>query len=252
MPIDWWTVALQSVNFLVLVWLLRRFFFEPARRVIEHRRQREQHALDEARQMREAAEQRQRELEARLRALEREREQMRAKLREENERERERLLAATRAESARLLEETRRRLEEERDATLRALRRQLVELSVSMAERIFEPLRGPALDEAFFRRLVGHLAGLPEEQAAELRRVLRADAVDIELATASLPDPLRRQLFSEELRRALPDGLAPKLVVSPELGAGVELRMPHARIEFSLRRVLAEAREELDRAAVVA
>lgn len=252
MSIDWWTVALQIVNFLVLVWLLRRFLWEPARRVIEDRRRREREALEAARRMQEEAARRQQELEARLAALEREREAMRQKLREESERERARLLEVARAESARMLAEARRRLEEEREEALRDLRRRLVELAVTLAERIFQPLRGPALDEAFFRRLVRHLGELPEAQAAELRRVLQSDAVDVELATASSPDPPRRELFAAELRQALPDGVEPKLVTAPGLGAGVELRMPHARVEFSLRQVLAEAREELDRAAATA
>ena len=29
MNFSWWTFALQAVNFLILVWLLRRFLFKP-------------------------------------------------------------------------------------------------------------------------------------------------------------------------------------------------------------------------------
>ena len=36
MHIDWWTLALQTVNVLVLIWLLARFFFRP---VMDDRRQ---------------------------------------------------------------------------------------------------------------------------------------------------------------------------------------------------------------------
>lgn len=252
MSIDWWTVALQIVNFLVLVWLLKRFLYAPALRVIENRRRREEEALAAARRMQEEAEARQRELEERLVALAREREQMRQKLREENERERERVLAEARAEARRFLEEAERRLRHEREETLRALRAELAGLAVTMADRLLAPLRGPALDEAFFRRLLGHLGGLPEERRAELREALAADAGRVELASASPPDGPRTTIFREELARILPDGTALRLVTAPELGAGVELRMPHLRMEFSLRRALAEAREELARAAATA
>lgn len=252
MSIDWWTVALQIVNFVVLVWLLKRFLYAPALRVIENRRRREEEALAAARRMQEEAEARQRELEERLVALAREREQMRQKLREENERERERVLAEARAEARRFLEEAERRLKQEREETLRTLRAELAGLAVTLAGRLLEPLRGPALDEAFFHRLLGHLAALPEERRAELREALAADAGTPELASASPPDAARSAIFREELARILPDGTAPRLVTAPELGAGVELRMPHLRMEFSLRRALAEAREELAGAAATA
>ena len=38
MQFDWTTFALEMVNFLVLVWLLKRFFYKPLRTAIESRR----------------------------------------------------------------------------------------------------------------------------------------------------------------------------------------------------------------------
>ena len=34
MRFDWWTLALQTVNFAVLVWLLHRFLYRPVLRMI--------------------------------------------------------------------------------------------------------------------------------------------------------------------------------------------------------------------------
>ena len=38
MRIDWWTLALQTVNVLILIWILSRFLFRPIVGVIEERR----------------------------------------------------------------------------------------------------------------------------------------------------------------------------------------------------------------------
>ena len=38
MRFDWWTLALQTVNFAVLVWLLHRFLYKPVLRAIDARR----------------------------------------------------------------------------------------------------------------------------------------------------------------------------------------------------------------------
>ena len=57
MHIDWWTVGLQAVNILVLVWLFGKFLF-PRVMVIMQERQAKAHALlQEAGDLRAAAEQ---------------------------------------------------------------------------------------------------------------------------------------------------------------------------------------------------
>src|SRR5580704_15816140 len=37
MPIDWFTVAAQAINFLILVWLLKRFLYKPILHAIDER-----------------------------------------------------------------------------------------------------------------------------------------------------------------------------------------------------------------------
>jgi F-type H+-transporting ATPase subunit b len=38
MQFDWWTLALQTVNFLILVWLLHRFLYKPVLGIVDARR----------------------------------------------------------------------------------------------------------------------------------------------------------------------------------------------------------------------
>ena len=40
MLIDWFTVGAQALNFLILVWLLKRFLYEPILRAIDAREKR--------------------------------------------------------------------------------------------------------------------------------------------------------------------------------------------------------------------
>src|SRR5271169_6452619 len=39
MNFSWWTFALQAVNFLILIWLLRRFLFKPVSAIVARRQQ---------------------------------------------------------------------------------------------------------------------------------------------------------------------------------------------------------------------
>src|SRR5450755_323750 len=48
MTIDWWTLGIQTVNVVILVWLLGRFFWRPVAAMIEQRRATAQRIVAEA------------------------------------------------------------------------------------------------------------------------------------------------------------------------------------------------------------
>src|SRR5271155_1963100 len=48
MTIDWWTLGIETVNVVILVWLLGRFFWRPVAAMIEQRRAAAQRTLAEA------------------------------------------------------------------------------------------------------------------------------------------------------------------------------------------------------------
>ena len=50
MLIDWFTVAAQAVNFLILVWLLKRFLYKPVLAAIDEREKRITSQLQDAEQ----------------------------------------------------------------------------------------------------------------------------------------------------------------------------------------------------------
>ena len=48
MHIDWWTLAFQTVNVLVLIWILARFFFRPVVDIVAKRQEEANKVLAEA------------------------------------------------------------------------------------------------------------------------------------------------------------------------------------------------------------
>ncbi len=83
MLIDWFTLAAQIVNFLVLVWLLQRFLWAKLVRAIDDRESRVATVLADAGQKDQQAEQRLEELNTRAGDLERERREVLASARRE-------------------------------------------------------------------------------------------------------------------------------------------------------------------------
>src|SRR5512142_2341945 len=56
MHVDWWTLALQTVNVLILVWLLARFFFRPITAIVASRQDEARKILADADAARQRAE----------------------------------------------------------------------------------------------------------------------------------------------------------------------------------------------------
>ena len=55
MRIDWWTLALQTVNVLILIWILARFFFRPVMDIVVKRQQEVNKLLTDAADARQKA-----------------------------------------------------------------------------------------------------------------------------------------------------------------------------------------------------
>ncbi len=73
MNFSWWTFALQAANFLILVWLLRRFLFKPVSAIVARRKEEIARGMAEASAEKQKALNLQRELQAQRAGIEAER-----------------------------------------------------------------------------------------------------------------------------------------------------------------------------------
>ena len=114
MELDWTTFTLEILNFLVLVWILKRLLYKPILKVIAERKAEIQKTLSDAETLRKEAQALREQYENRQAEWNREKETVRNRMVEEVNAEKARLLAGLRAsleqerEKARALEERRR------------------------------------------------------------------------------------------------------------------------------------------------
>lgn len=245
MHIDGWTLLLQAVNFLILVWLLRRFLYRPVLAVIAERQAATERVRSEAEAARQAAEAARQSLEDQRTALPAERDRLIAAARAEAEAERAALLEKARGEADHALEEVRSRLAEERAQALEALQRHAADLGIRLATRLLRDapaavLTVPLLDEAC----------AAVESLSPPQRYALADGTDpvpVRLAIAApLPEGDTARM-RDRLAAALSRPVALELVGDPSLIAGVELHFAHSVVRRSWKQALAEAKEEITR-----
>lgn len=221
MQIDWTTFALEVLNFLVLVWLLKRFFYRPVLAVIEARRAETAKTITDAESVRRAADELKSEYQAHLAKVDTERAAATARLGAEISAERARRLAAVVAEIA---EERKRRdgleAREKREVEL-ALERRAMAIAARFATRLLERLAGPELEAKLADLALSELNVEGSDKLEALHVALQDPGVSVEVVSAYVLDETRRAAFTAALGNLAGRALAPRFAEDTALRAGV-------------------------------
>ncbi len=245
MQIDWWTLALQAVNFTVLVWLLWRFLYKPVREVIEKRKQLAEQAFAEADQQKaeaEAAEQRFEEARAKLAQ---DRQEMLKKLHEDLEKERQKVLEDARGEADGLLETARQSIAKERATAVTEIREQAATLAVELASGVLRQIQPEAAGDAFLEQLAKQFEGLPAEERARLEQDLAVEGAALQVVTAAPLTPGEQGRWTERLAGKITEADKVRFATDPDILGGAELRFPHAVLRLTWADQLRKAKELL-------
>jgi F-type H+-transporting ATPase subunit b len=127
-----WTI----VAFLITLFVLRRYAFGPVQKMIDDRRERIRHSIEEADRAREEARKLLEEHRALIAQAKSEAEEILAEARRVGDAQRERVRAETEEDRQRRLEETRRQIEQATQQALGQIRDEVGRLSVLAAEKI--------------------------------------------------------------------------------------------------------------------
>ncbi len=200
MELNWSTFALEILNFLVLVWILKRFLYRPVLGVIARRRAGIEKSLADARAMRDEAQALRSRYEGRLAEWERERQEAQAALARELEQERTRAKAQLKSELERERDQAR-AAQARREAELRrTLEAQALEQASRFAARLLQAVAGPELEARLAALAVEELARLDTERRAALREQWGEAPEAIVVRSAYPLDPRHRQGLERTLR----------------------------------------------------
>jgi len=181
MHIDLWTLGLQAINVLVLVWLLARFLFRPIAAIVVQRRQATEALLADAEAARTKAQAAADEIAQQRAGLAAEAAHLRAAARQDAEAERATQLAQTHADLAQAQADAAAALARERAQSQLALEARACTLAVDIARRLLARLPPAAITLAFARMLADDLATLPDAE----RQDLAAASDQLEVLTAA-------------------------------------------------------------------
>ncbi len=234
MGLDWFTLIAQVVNFLVLVWLLKRFLFGRIVRAMNEREAKIVNRLEEAAHKEQLAEQEAEAFRARQRELEAQRAEWLAQAREEVEAQRQEMMEAVRKEveaaQARWLEG----LEAERQEMLQGMRERLSQQVFALARHGLKELADADLEERIVDVFVERLRSLDAAEREAIVAAIRENDRQVEVRTAFPLKPEAREKLDRSLIEHLDDELDVRYTVVPDLICGIELWAHSHRLVWSL------------------
>ncbi len=245
MNFSWWTFALQAANFIILVWLLRRFLFKPVAAIVARRKEEIARGMTEASAEKQNALNLQRDLQAQRAGIEAERQKMFEEQRGQLAVECKKMIDEARAEAEKIRSQAITQLGEERLAAAQELFAGTVELAVNLAERLLRELALPAIEHIFLIRVLDYLDRLSALERAALVSQLGANALVV--TTAHPLDAREESEWREQIGKRIDAAAAIKFSSDTALIAGAELTFPNAILRFNWRDALTNAAREINR-----
>lgn len=241
MQIDWWTLGLQTVNALVLIWLLAHFLFRPVVAAIATRQKAAGQLLADAQAAKTAAENERDKAAAETTRLAEHRSEALKAEEAEVAAAKAVLLKEAQAEVDKLRAAAQTEIEAERRTEALTAEDRAGRLAVDIAGKLLDRLPHEACVAAFIDGIATGLAKLPEGTRASLD----ADSTSVRLTVAGAVTPEEVEACRKAIAGVLGHPVLVEVMVEPELIAGLELEAPHAVVRNSFRADLVRLRSEL-------
>ncbi len=241
MKIDLWTLGLQIINALVLIWLLSRFLFRPVADMLAARQKAAEQVIVDAQAAKAAAENARATADAEAADLAAHRQDALKAVEAEAANEKAALIAAAHADAEKLRAAAKTEIASERRAEEAAAADRAGKLALDIASKLFDRLPGEARIDGFIKGIATGLSELPPAT----RAALAASGKPIHLTVARALSTEESEACRAALAGILGGPVAIDVTEDPTLIAGIELEAPDATVRNSFRADLVRLKSEL-------
>jgi len=234
MLIDWFTVVAQILNFLILVWLLRRFLYRPVLNAIDQREEKIQNQIEDAKRKREEAKAEQQEYQNKNKSFDEKRESMLREASEEAQEKRKELIQEARKEA----ENLRNRLEKSIREDHKNLNKEIMERTqrevFSISRKVLLDLASEDLESHMVQLFIRRLQDLGSDRREKFHDMLQHASRDVLIRTTfELQDTLQQQIL-EAIEDVSDTGVEARFEVAPEKISGIELTAGGYKLAWSV------------------
>ena len=245
MLIDWVTVAAQAANFLILVWLLKKFLYRPILRAMDEREGQIARRLRDAEEQKNKAREKAQSLTRQQSEIEARRSDMLAQARDDAERLRKELTTSAHREVEEAKKAWLTNVERERAAFLKELSLRAGRGALAVARRALEDLAGVDLEA---RVVEAALKRLREDRAVleQLRASASHGRSPVIVLTALAISRESRDKLAHFLLKELDGRSEIQFELDPEMIIGLRVKCGGREVALDVAGYLAELEEEFE------
>jgi F-type H+-transporting ATPase subunit b len=246
MLIDWFTVVAQVINFLILVWLLKRFLYQPILDAIDAREKSIAAKIADA-EAKESEAQKQREAYQQKNAeFDQQRDAHMQEMQQAAKTERAQLLDAARQESDDLRYRMELALRNEQLSLNEELSRSAREEVFAIARKALNDLAATSLEQRMTDIFLDRLRELNDAQMVEVKRAFKTSSDALLIRTAfEVPEQQRRDIETL-IGETVGKDKQIKFDIVPELVSGIELSSNGQKIAWSIADYLTSLENSVD------
>ncbi len=246
MLIDWFTILAQAINFMLLVWLMKRFLYKPILHAIDEREKRITKELADADTKRSEAEKERERFQKKNEDFDRHRDELLSKVNNEAKSERQRLLDEARQAADVLRTKRQDALKREQQSLNDEITRRTRREVFAIARKTLTDLSGTSLEEVISEVFIRRVRELNNETREDLATALKTSSEPVLVRSAfELPSEQR-----SAIQRALNEEFSIEIQVrfesTPEVISGIELTSNGRKVSWSIADYLTSLEESID------
>jgi F-type H+-transporting ATPase subunit b len=234
MLINWFTVIAQVINFLILVWLLKRFLYKPILKAIDDREKQIAAQIEDAEAKKVAAAKDAEEFQKKNKAFVEQRNENWNKALDEIKTERQRLMDEARKDSSALRAKLDETLQiEQRDMGLTITRKTQQEV-FAIARKALKELADNTLEQQMGNVFIKRLKSLSPEEKKQLTTAFLSSKEPIAIKSTFNLIPQQQTEIENAIKELLGNLIQFTFNTSPELISGIELNANGYKLSWSI------------------
>ena len=236
---DWFTIVAQALNFLILVWLMKRFLYKPILHAIDEREKRIATELANADAKKAEAQKEHEEFQHKNEEFYKQRADLLTKAKDEAQAERQRLLDEARKAADTLSAKRQETLRNDAHNLNQAITRRAGEEVFAIARKALRDLATTSLEERLGEVFTRRLREMDGKAKAELGEALKAATEPgLVRSTFELP-PEQRAAIQNALNETFSAEVRVRFETAPDLVSGIELTTNGRKVAWSIADYLA-------------
>ncbi len=246
MLIDWFTVGAQVLNFLILVWLLKRFLYKPILNAIDAREARIRKERADADAIRTAAELARDDFQKKATAFDQDRAALLQKATDEAASERQRLMTEAQAAADILTAKRAKSLQTEAQTLDKALTSRAQDEVFAIARMALKDLADASLEDRMVEVFTRQIKGFKDQPHSYLSEAIRTASDPIVVRSAFDLTQAQRAAIQSALHDAFSIDVALQFETAPELICGIELTVGGQKLAWSISDYLVSLKSGVD------